>query len=439
MDTISLLLGITVVQLLYLLLYFIMMRRREFFYYFLFVAGIYTFLALKFIPGIFAYLNFLGVEHVVANGYGILLIAMSMYYRFARYFIQAHTLYPAFNRNIRLNEQVILVTAACFIAAAVTGFGIDFIKYVALGVYLANFLIQLYVFYFLIRTGITVNYILVAGTIFASILFKRSVAGDALALGEVGISRSELSNILLALVVDMLVINFAMIYNSRVLDRARILAKLERERALFQQREEISNDLHDDLGASLSSIQVYTGLAQKAAMQGGDGSQLDAMLDKVSNGIRSISERLNDVVWAVNANVKEGKSISSRIKDFYVDLFDAREIDCTYDIDPAVESRITDVNVRKSLLMIAKEAINNAVKHSGARRLRLAIGQEGDMLRLAVEDDGKGIPETVNSMGNGFHSMSQRARRLGGSLKTMPADGGGTCVECRIPMTRISD
>lgn len=439
MDTVSFLLGITLVQLLYLIFYFFFLRRREFLYYFLFMSGIYTFIGINFLSGFasFSALNTSGYR--IPGSYSILLLSMSMYYRFIRYFIQAPALYPEFNRRIRIIEQVLFITVAIMVTGNILQFGLQFIKYLALTVYLVNMFVQVYAFYFLIRIRNPVYYILVFGTILASIMVKRSLALDAFSLGEAGLVRGDLYYLLMAMVVDMLVINFAMIYNSRLMEQAAIRAQMDRERALYQQRQDIGNDLHDDVGATMSSIRVYADMAQKALHQGGAYGQLDDMLNRVSNGVKSVSERINDVVWAVNNSAREGKTISSRIKDFYVDLFDAKGIECTYDIDPAAEGMITDMIARKNLLMIAKEAINNAIKHSGAHRLKVTLRQESDMLRLAVEDDGSGFPEDLRTLGNGFHSMSQRAVRLGGSLSAVPWEGGGTRVECLVPITRISE
>ena len=439
MDIVSFLLGITVVQILYLLFYYLFLRRREFLYYLLFILGIYSFIAIKFLPGSSRIVWSSATDYVVPGGYGILILSMSMYYRFVRHYIQAPAKYPFFNRWIRINEQVVIGTGLVMMTGTILQIGLGVVKYFALLVYLANMVIQVYVFYFLIRTRNPVNYILVAGTIIASIMFKRSVVVDAFAFGESGLLREDLQFILMAMVVDMLVINFAMVYNSRLIERAAIQAQMDRERALYQQREDIGNDLHDDIGATMSSIQVYAGMAQKAMRQASDPTQLEDLMKRVSSGVKSVSESINDVVWATSARAREGKSLSSRIKDFYVDVFDTSGIECTYDIDPDAEAGITDMLARKNLLMIAKEAINNAVKHSGAKRLKVSLRRENDKLRLFVEDDGKGLPETLSSLGNGFHSMSQRARRLGGDLRLSPTVDGGTRVECEIPMTRISD
>lgn len=439
MNTVSFLIGITVVQLLYLLFYYIFLRRKEFLYYLLFISGVYAFIFIKFLPvlGLEFKLNASGSK--IPGGYSILFLSMSMYYRFVRHLIQAPSKYPTFNRWIRINEQVIIGAGILMLAVTILQYGSGVLKYFVLMVYVANMFIQFYVFYFLIMTRNPVYIIMTLGTFLASIIFKRSVLDDAFAFGEGGLVRDDLTFMLLAMVVDMLVINFAMIYNSRLMERASIKAQMDRERALYQQREDIGNDLHDDIGATMSSIQVYAGMAQKAMRQGGDAAQLEDLMKRVSSGVKSVSERINDVVWATSAHAREGKSLSSRIKDFYVDVFDARGIECTYDIDPDAEAGITDMLARKNLLMIAKEAINNAVKHSGAKRLKVSLRRENDKLRLFVEDDGKGVPETVSSLGNGFHSMSQRARRLGGELRLSPSVDMGTRVECEIPMTRISD
>jgi signal transduction histidine kinase len=85
------------------------------------------------------------------------------------------------------------------------------------------------------------------------------------------------------------------------------------------------------------------------------------------------------------------------------------------------------------LYRIAQEAVNNAVKHSGAQHIQIRLSSSETGLELLVHDDGKGIKESPGRAGGmGLHIMDYRARSIGGSLEIVGASGG-TTVSCRVP------
>ena len=133
--------------------------------------------------------------------------------------------------------------------------------------------------------------------------------------------------------------------------------EVQRQSELNQQREMISADLHDDLGASLSSIHLNVSMVQKTLHN--DIVNADSALKKVVRDLKLVIENMGDIIWAINSDKKAHKSISGQLKDFYFDLMDAHGIECNYHIDHGVEAQITNIIARKNLLLIAKEAINN--------------------------------------------------------------------------------
>ena len=93
-----------------------------------------------------------------------------------------------------------------------------------------------------------------------------------------------------------------------------------------------------------------------------------------------------------------------------------------------------DTTTATHLYRIAQEAVNNALKHSGARDLSIRFTETEGWLDLTVEDDGKGIgPRPRGAAGMGLHTMEYRARSMGGTLQVFGRDPNGTVVRCRIP------
>jgi signal transduction histidine kinase len=108
-------------------------------------------------------------------------------------------------------------------------------------------------------------------------------------------------------------------------------------------------------------------------------------------------------------------------------------------IDVAVDGKSRDLNpvVRDEAYQIAGEALRNAVKHSGARRVTVTIHYESGQLRLTVRDDGKGIDtETIARPAEGHFGllgMRERAAIVKGQLEVHSEPGAGTEIELRVP------
>jgi signal transduction histidine kinase len=89
-----------------------------------------------------------------------------------------------------------------------------------------------------------------------------------------------------------------------------------------------------------------------------------------------------------------------------------------------------------ALFRMAQEALQNVLRHSGARNAWVSLALDGSVLTLRVEDDGKGItPEEVRSeKSTGLAGMQERALALGGELSVGTSDEGGTVVEAVVPL-----
>jgi signal transduction histidine kinase len=86
-------------------------------------------------------------------------------------------------------------------------------------------------------------------------------------------------------------------------------------------------------------------------------------------------------------------------------------------------------------MRIAREALNNAMRHSGGTRMQLTVTYVGGRVSLTVEDDGKGLTDDVSRgrRGYGLEGMSRRAEMIGGSLRLLQSELGGAMVEVDLP------
>jgi signal transduction histidine kinase len=228
-----------------------------------------------------------------------------------------------------------------------------------------------------------------------------------------------------------------MIYNYRKSEQDHVEIEFKKKEALEAQRREISNDLHDDMGSTLSGLQVYSGIAIKEYNSGGDKTLF--YLDKISAGVKVAMNNLGDVIWAVRNDPHTDKTFISRIKNFFIDIFDASNIECVYEIDTEAESMITGVISRKYLMLVAKEVINNAIKHSNASKIIVHLSMRDEEIRLCIEDNGCGFHSENQHLNGGFYTIKDRIAKLGGRLNVFSKLGLGTKIECFVPITIIRE
>jgi signal transduction histidine kinase len=107
-------------------------------------------------------------------------------------------------------------------------------------------------------------------------------------------------------------------------------------------------------------------------------------------------------------------------------------------INKSAEEKLVNVEARKNILLIAKEAMNNIAKYSHATDVTIRLESSNGHLLLEIVDNGKGFDESRH-IGNGLHNMQQRGEDVGGELNITSSKGLGTSVLFKVPIAKISD
>ena len=212
---------------------------------------------------------------------------------------------------------------------------------------------------------------------------------------------------------------------------------LRRELSLKEMQNRISKDLHDDIGSSLSSLQIYSSLAEKLM----DEQPLKAkeLLKQMAENTQEIMSNMEDIVWAMQPAPEKMDSLKVRIRNFSNSLLIVKDIVCDYQFDDEIEKSCNGVDIRKNILLIAKEAINNISKYSEARNVVIGLTKINGNVMLSVNDDGKGFNIHQCKKGNGLNNMETRAKLMNGKTVILSQPGKGTSVISTIPVTNISD
>jgi len=206
-------------------------------------------------------------------------------------------------------------------------------------------------------------------------------------------------------------------------------------------RNKIAQDLHDNVGSTLSSVAVYSQVAQIQSEQGNKEGLKD-VLRKIAGTSEDMISEMNDIVWTINPRNDSMEKILQRMEAFSRPLLAAKNIKLHFQYDDSVVHHTLEMQKRKNFYLIFKEAVNNGVKYSSCNNIYVRISSKHQEMHLNIDDDGQGFDQEAirrnNShslSGNGLQNMHIRATEMRGSLTITSKPGNGTSVHLHFPIT----
>lgn len=206
----------------------------------------------------------------------------------------------------------------------------------------------------------------------------------------------------------------------------------EKEIKLQNIRNEISANLHDDLGSSISNINILNELALRNI---NNAKKAATYLKNAGADIENIRENLGDIVWNLNPRFDDDLSgLFIRMKRYAADMLEGKNIIPHFHFPPAATCNQLNMKYRKDLYLIFKEAINNMAKYSGANNGSVFVEIIEKTLQVRVSDDGIGFDPGKSTSGNGLHNITQRAKACKGEIDITSLKNKGTTITLTIPL-----
>ncbi len=206
-------------------------------------------------------------------------------------------------------------------------------------------------------------------------------------------------------------------------------------------RNKIAQDLHDNVGSTLSSIGVYSQVA-KIYQEQNRNDQLKDTLGKISETASNMISEMSDIVWTINPRNDNMSVILQRMESFAKPLLAARNIILHFDVDPALRQVSLEMTQRKNFYLIFKESVNNALKYADCRNFYVSITMEQARIKMVITDDGAGFDKLVvdnkirhSLSGNGLNNMQMRAKEIKGGFVLFSNPGNGTTIKLEFPIT----
>lgn len=212
-----------------------------------------------------------------------------------------------------------------------------------------------------------------------------------------------------------------------------ITDRLHLEQEVFRASEEekisIAQDLHDGLGSLLIGISYLFGAVAKDLRLG--TAVEDKAIERVTDNLADAIEQASALAHGLHGISDEPNALPGALKRLIAWARSSSDLECrfTASSDTIV---ITDAAIGNHVFRIAQEAVNNAIRHSGAKLLTLRIATTADgSFTLTVLDNGSGFdPVKLSDRGIGLRTMDYRARAIGAMFSIQRREKGGTRVEC---------
>ncbi|WP_214071780.1 triple tyrosine motif-containing protein [Mucilaginibacter sp. dw_454] len=204
--------------------------------------------------------------------------------------------------------------------------------------------------------------------------------------------------------------------------------KIDHILAIEKIRERIASDFHDDIGSALSSISIFSEVADKQLQQQSPPEDTRAIISHISSQSRAMLDAMDDIIWAVNPKNDHFNDLAIRMREFAIPLLEAKNIKFDISISEDILNTRLKMEARKNLFLVFKEAINNILKHADCTVMKVTVSKQNSQLELIINDNGKGFDIDAPHIRNGLKNMHKRAAEIGGTLNITSQQGAGTTI-----------
>ncbi|NOT51871.1 MAG: hypothetical protein HOP10_11415 [Chitinophagaceae bacterium] len=213
-------------------------------------------------------------------------------------------------------------------------------------------------------------------------------------------------------------------YYRRKLEKQKTL--LEKQQAIEKERTRIASDMHDDLGAGLSTIRFLSEKVKRNSFS--DVTKDDS--EKIVTNSNELMQKMNEIIWAMNEKNDTLEDLIFYTRSYAMEYCHENQLACETHLPGTIPSLFVSGEIRRNIFLTIKESLHNIIKHAGAKKVTIDF-VINDSLAVTIKDDGKGFAREKNN-GNGLRNMKKRIESVNGSLDIM--NNNGVIVKMKIPL-----
>lgn len=192
-----------------------------------------------------------------------------------------------------------------------------------------------------------------------------------------------------------------------------------------EERNRISADMHDDLGAGMTTIRLYSELAKHKL-----GERPIPEIDKISSSANELLTKMNAIIWSMSSSNDSLGNMTAYIRAYALEYFENTGVNCKIDIPNDLPNVEVAGKIRRNVFLVVKEALNNALKHAKATEVSIRLVRESDVLSLYIHDNGVGINfNELRQFSNGLKNMKKRMEDV--DIEFYIENNNGTLITLR--------
>ena len=243
----------------------------------------------------------------------------------------------------------------------------------------------------------------------------------------------------IGVLLEMILFALGLGYKARLHEKQKTVVELENlklvhqnEIELMEMRTRLSRNLHDDIGSTLSSINILSLTAQNNLKQK-DDEKIKVSLEKINERSQRLLDNMRDIIWNISPGNDTVDEMMSHMHEYATTILEAKNIDYAFNFpDQQMDCKLT-MKVKSNLYLIFKEAVNNLSKYSNATKVNLSLIFSEKEIQLTITDNGMGFNQHEIKHRGGLVNMQHRAQEMNGTLAIKSEINKGTQIELTMP------
>ena len=195
------------------------------------------------------------------------------------------------------------------------------------------------------------------------------------------------------------------------------------------ERTRIAKDLHDDLGSGLSKIRFLTEHFDRNLTE----DEFSKKIKAINQTSYNLVDNMRDLIWVLNPENNTLDNLFVRVREYISDYFDESNLEYKIEIPRNISSESISNEFSRNVFSVIKEALQNIVKHAEATKVNFEVIQNLTSFEINIRDNGIGLSDEKNKIGNGLKNMKSRIEKLGGEIEFM--NENGTIIKIKFPNT----
>ena len=360
-----------------------------------------------------------GLNYILAN------VMHLTYLKFAEHFINTKEKYPQIQRGVNLALRIILLfiflnVFSLIFSRSLLPAAVQYAYSALLGIISLVLIGQMYR-----KRNRLINYIVTGGTAYTIGAVLSLVVAVLHVKGILPKFEHSLILTELGVLLEVLCFTAGLSYKSLLTEKDRHAA----EETLFRQIQEnqklnarletikakITNELQDEMGATLTGISIYSDIGEKYnQVQNKQG--VSTIFEQIGQSARKMVNEVHDTIWMIQPQHNESAQMWQKAYQAATDAVLGKNIKLHFTIAEYAEKVPLDLELRKNIYLLIKECVANAVKHARCQNIWINYRVKQPTLSLTIRDDGKGFDPDIMSSGTGLVNLKKRVRHCRGDL-----------------------